>query len=110
MISSIQEEIGGKSYTLKLSTRAQARVEREIDASISLVLAGLGTKFGVNAICEIIAASLNDGKGGAISLVYDMVDDLGMVKARGVVERLVSAAFDFGDTSDQQEASDSSKK
>ena len=72
MISSIRVEIAGAERTLKFSNRAQARVEDRFNASIAVIMAGIGTAYGVNAIAEIVAASWDDGLGAPNTVVRSL--------------------------------------
>ena len=99
MISIITHKLAGQDHDLKFSTRAQARVERKFDASITLVLAGIGSRYGVDALAEIIAASMNEGAGGSVQIVYDAMDEMKGEEAKDLVAKLVMSAFpeDDGD-------------
>lgn len=93
MIASVTCDIAGQPQTLKFSTRAQARVERELDASISVVMIGMRTRFGIRGVAEIIAASMSEGRGVSVETVYNLIDEIGHEEAHTLVGKLVDAAF-----------------
>lgn len=99
MIGSVDHEIGGKRKELRFSTRAMARVERNLNISIAGLMAGFGTTYGINAAAEIIAASLNAGRGADIGVAYDAIDDMGQEAAFDLVGELLKAAYPDADES-----------
>lgn len=109
MISSVPLETSEGTVLLKFSTRAQARVERNLDASIALVMMGMQSRFGVHGVCEILAASWDDGAGCPVDSVYDVVDAIGHVKANEVVGELINKAFPEVDA-DSDKKPDAKKK
>lgn len=93
MIGSVVSEINGKRKELRFSTRAMVRVENTLGASIAQIMEGFGGKYGMNAACEIIAASLNNGRGADINIALDEVDNKGQEWAFGLVGDLLKAAY-----------------
>lgn len=110
MIGSITTEIGGKSKTLKFSTRAQARVERELGAGIGAIMAGFESqRYGVDAVCEILAASWNDGRGADVGVAYDAIDAVGQERAFEIMGDLVKAAYPDTENTGDDAGSDEGK-
>lgn len=110
MIGSITAKIGSKSKTLKFSTRAQARVERELGAGIGAIMSGFETqRYGVDAVCEILAASWNDGRGADVGVAYDAIDDLGQDRAFAIMGDLIKAAYPDAENADDDASSDEGK-
>lgn len=93
MIGSVFADINGKRKELRFSTRAMARVERSLGQSIPVILQDLGGQYGIDAACEIISASMNNGRGADLGIAYDAVDVMGQEAAFGIVNDLVLAAY-----------------
>lgn len=97
MISTVSVKVGKKTHKLKVSTRAQVRLEDEqgkpIGDILDQLISGAG---GVRLIIAAWAAFLDDGKGVETEAAMDVLDDLGgaNVAAPHLGEAL-RAAFPF---------------
>ncbi|WP_109468889.1 hypothetical protein [Albibacillus kandeliae] len=111
MISTVSVKVGKKTHKLKVSTRAQVRLEEEqgkpIGEILDQLISGAG---GVKLVSAAWAACLNDGAGVEVEEAMDVLDQLGganaaaiyladaMRKAFPVLDAAAGAAETEGDT------------
>jgi len=93
MIGSIDVKLNGKAHTLRLSTKAMARVERDLGTGILQVAETMQGDFKVGTVASLFAASMNDGKGGDIDDAYDIIDAVGLAGISETIGQLFEAAF-----------------
>ncbi|CUH68695.1 hypothetical protein TG4357_03742 [Thalassovita gelatinovora] len=103
MISSVdvKSAAGAVVTTLRLSTKAMVRLERENGIPIHQVLQKLDKEGSVDLVAGIFAAAMNDGKGGAEDDAYDAIDEVGgTVDAVVFVGEAIGLAFPAAEKTD----------
>lgn len=113
MISSVPVKVGKKSHKLKVSIRAQVRLEKEHGKPIGDVLdqliSGAG---GVTLISSAWAACLNDGAGVELEEAMDVLDHIGGANAASpYLSEALQNAFPFlqGDDKPSEEEAGNSE-
>lgn len=97
MISTVAVKVGKKTHKLKVSTRAQLRLEEEQGRPIGDILEDLiSGAGGVKLIIAAWAAFLEDGKGVEADAAMDVLDALGGANVAGAhLGQALQKAFPF---------------
>lgn len=97
MISTVTVKLGKKAHKLKVSIRAQVRLEKELGKEIGVILEELFRgDGGVTLVTAVWAACLNDGAGVELDEAMDVLDGLGGANAGSpYLTEALHAAFPF---------------
>lgn len=97
MISTVAVKLGKKTHKLKVSIRAQVRLEKEHGKQIGDILQDLfGGAGGVTLVASVWAACLADGAGVELEEAMDILTDLGGANAGSpYLTEALQCAFPF---------------
>lgn len=99
MIGGVTIDAGGKTWRLRMNTRAMMGIETTLGKSIADALDSLSAKPNVSAIVKMLSECMNDGAGADISAAQELVDLIGFAKAGEALGEAATAAFPEADTS-----------
>jgi hypothetical protein len=78
MISTVEVKVGKAVHKLKLSVRAQYRLEEATGQPIGELLVKLHTgDGGVRLVAQCLAETLNDGAGAPLDDAFDLLEEMG---------------------------------
>ena len=98
MISGVHVEVGGKTEILRLTTRAMISLEDQFDMPVDQIFSSLTVDPRISTLAKILAATMNDGKGGDLNAASDMIDGLGFDRIGKVLEETAQKAFPDSDS------------
>lgn len=94
MISTVDVKVDGKSFKMKLSTRAMKALERETGRGMAQLFNELsGSGFRVTVLTSIIREVMNEGAGGSDADAEALIDDMGVKAAAEAVTPVIDGAF-----------------
>lgn len=94
MLSTVEVKADGRTYQMKMGARAMMAVERSLGIGILKVFEKMqGDSFSVGALVAVVAAVMNDGKGGSEDEAFDFIDAMGMAAATQAIVPVIEAAF-----------------
>ncbi|MBC7285785.1 GTA-gp10 family protein [Hoeflea sp.] len=93
MISGITKQIGGKSETFRMTTRAMMAIEDHFGKGLIDVMQGLEKGFRVTDLALLISECANDGAGGEITRATEIMDEIGVTAAGELLGEVAEAAF-----------------
>ncbi|WP_348541759.1 GTA-gp10 family protein [Sulfitobacter sp. R18_2] len=93
MISGVTRQIGGRSETFRMTTRAMMAIEDRFNKGLIEVLQGLESGFRISDIVALVSECAEDGKGVDVSRASEIVDEIGVTEAGGLLGELAEAAF-----------------
>lgn len=85
----------GGQHVLKLSTRAQVRIEAATGLPFIKALQSIGDKegFKITRLVELIAPMMNVGKGGTDDEACELIDEIGLEAAGEAIGEAAEKAF-----------------
>ncbi|MDK3017626.1 hypothetical protein [Pseudodonghicola flavimaris] len=97
MISTVTVKLGKKTHKLKVSIRAQVRLEKDLGKEMGDILEQLFRgEGGVSLVVQVWAACLNDGAGVELEEAMDVLDAIGGANAgSSYMTEALQSAFPF---------------
>ncbi len=109
MISGLTIEVGGRSQTLRMTSRAMMALEDQFDRPIVGIVQGLQTDPRIGTVVRVIAQCGDDGDGMEVSRAQEIVDQIGFEAACDTLSGLIEKAFPEANA-DQKEAPAKNRK
>ncbi|MBO9437337.1 hypothetical protein J7354_01560 [Sulfitobacter sp. R18_2] len=76
-----------------MTTRAMMAIEDRFNKGLIEVLQGLESGFRISDIVALVSECAEDGKGVDVSRASEIVDEIGVTEAGGLLGELAEAAF-----------------